>query len=373
MTLTNIKNIILIGDLHFGIRNNSIEWFEIQRDFFMNFLYSSIESKFNEDSDILILEGDIFHSRELLNIRILDEVRSLFFNLSKKFKRGIYILIGNHDTYYKDKNIVNSVSQLCDVSPNIHVIIEPTVLKINDDHNFLLLPWVEDIKKIQSIIIDHQFSCDYIICHADISGFRFNKFITIDNGISQDLLVNYKYVFSGHIHIRQENNNIIYTGTPYQMDRGDYLNTKGYYTLNVENSTLSVEFTENTYSPTFKKFNLFDLLNLSISEICDLFNNSFVDILINSDIIQKIQIPALLEALNNCGHKKLEIIPYSDKTSNILSTSNVSSESKISTEKMNISGIFKQYIIDNNYDSDFAIKLTKKFIEYYKLITQANL
>ena len=33
MKLNNINKIFLVGDLHLGIRNNSVEWADIQKDF----------------------------------------------------------------------------------------------------------------------------------------------------------------------------------------------------------------------------------------------------------------------------------------------------------------------------------------------------
>ena len=32
MKLNNVRKIFLVGDLHLGIKNNSIEWLQIQKD-----------------------------------------------------------------------------------------------------------------------------------------------------------------------------------------------------------------------------------------------------------------------------------------------------------------------------------------------------
>jgi DNA repair exonuclease SbcCD nuclease subunit len=96
MKLNNIRKINIVGDLHLGIKNNSVEWLEIQKDFLLDFLVKSVDADFDEDRDILILEGDIFHSRESINVRIQNEAFSIFKKLAEKFKRGIYIIVGNH-------------------------------------------------------------------------------------------------------------------------------------------------------------------------------------------------------------------------------------------------------------------------------------
>ena len=77
-----------------------------------SFLITKVDEDFDENRDILILEGDIFHSRESINVRIQNEAFDIFKQLSKKFKRGIYIIIGNHDVYYKDKNEIHSLKSL---------------------------------------------------------------------------------------------------------------------------------------------------------------------------------------------------------------------------------------------------------------------
>ena len=57
MKLTNIRKITLVGDLHLGIKNNSIEWIQIQKDFLLDFLINKVDEDFDEDRDILFLEG----------------------------------------------------------------------------------------------------------------------------------------------------------------------------------------------------------------------------------------------------------------------------------------------------------------------------
>ena len=38
MKLNNIDKIFLVGDLHLGIRNNSVEWADIQKEFLLEVL-----------------------------------------------------------------------------------------------------------------------------------------------------------------------------------------------------------------------------------------------------------------------------------------------------------------------------------------------
>lgn len=367
MRLNNIRKITLVGDLHLGIKNNSIEWLNIQREFLLDFLINKVDEDFNEDRDILFLEGDIFHSRESINVRVQNEAFEIFSALAKKFKRGIYIIIGNHDVYYKDKNEVHSLKSLSHLAENIHVFERPEIITINGSHNFLMLPWVESTSQINQIITDHKELCDYIVCHADIKGLRFNKWTKVEHGIEVDMLSSYKRVYAGHIHHRQEFKNVLYTGTPYQMDRGDRDNTKGFYQLDVSGSTLTETFIENTVSPVYKKFDIYDLLEKPVEEVIELFNNSFVDIMISVNFVNKFSVNRFLEAISKAGHRKVEFFTYVDEAKDSNSSIDFNPE-----DQFNIVDIFKSFVKTRDYSQGFKTELAKKFIEVHNLVKQTS-
>jgi hypothetical protein len=367
MNLNNIRKITLVGDLHLGIRNNSIEWLEIQKNFLLDFLLKKVDEDFDQDRDILILEGDIFHSRESINVRIHDEALKIFKELSSKFKRGIYIILGNHDVYYKDRNVVHSLKSIEQVSDNIKVFENPEILTINSKHRFLMLPWVEDTKRISQIITDHKEICEYVICHADIKGVRFNKWTKVEHGIEVSDLSSYKRIYSGHIHIRQEFKNVLYTGTPYQMDRGDRDNTKGFYEIIIEESDVSEKFIENTGSPVYKKFDVFEVLEWPVSKILAEFNNSFVDLMINTKFANIFPVTRFLELIEKSGHRKIEFFTYLDQTEETTETFEFDPE-----EPFNILDIFKQYLKIQNYSRVQAVSIAKKFIELHNSVKQES-
>lgn len=367
MKLNNIRKITLVGDLHLGIRNNSMEWLQIQKDFLLDFLINKVDEDFDQDRDILILEGDIFHSRESINVRVHDEALTIFKKLSEKFKRGVYIIIGNHDVYYKDRNAVHSLKAISHLADNIHVFENPEVLTINGDKSFLMLPWVEDTSKITSIISDHKDVCDYIVCHADIKGVRFNKWTKVEHGVEVSDLAAYKRVYSGHIHIRQEFKNVLYTGTPYQMDRGDRDNTKGFYQLDLTGSEIAEEFIENTQSPVYKKFDAYELLQMPANEIVEIFGNAFVDIMISVNLVNKFPVTRFLEIVEKSGYRKVEFFTYVDKVEDETATADFNPE-----DQFNVIDIFKGYLKSKDYPTSFKTDLAKKFIQIHGLIKQSS-
>jgi len=369
MKLTNIRKINIVGDLHLGIKNNSVEWLEIQKDFLLDFLIKRVDEDFDQDRDILILEGDIFHSRESINVRIQNEAFSIFKKLADKFKRGIYIIVGNHDVYYKDKTEVNSLKSLSHLSNNIHVFEKPDILTINDNHSFLMLPWIEDLERLSSTVNDYRNLCKYIVCHADIKGLRFNKWTQVDHGLDVEALSTYRRVFSGHIHHRQTVKNVVYTGTPYQMDRGDSGNTKGFYQLDVTGSNLVEKFIENTQSPTFVKFDVMSILEMTHDEIIEKFNNNFVDVMINVNFASRFPVTRFLEEILKSTHRKIEFFTYVDQTQ---AEAEMNAEFN-PEEGFNITDIFKMYVKTRDYPQAFRNDLAKKFVEIHQSAKQNSI
>lgn len=363
MRLNNIRKIFLIGDIHLGIKNNSVEWIQIQKDFLLNFLINKIDEDFNEDTDIIFFEGDIFHSRESINVRVQNEAFEVFETLAKKFKRGVYIILGNHDVYYKDNNEVNSLKSLSHLAQNIHIFEKPEIVTINNKHTFLMLPWVESAQEISQIVLKHKGLCDYIICHTDIKGASFDKWTKVEHGLDSKLLESFTRIWVGHIHRKQSFKNVVYTGTPYQMDRGDIGNDRGFYILDLSGDQIIETFVLNTFSPTFKKFDAYELMDLSPDQIEEQFSNSYIDIMISLNLVNNFSVSRFLEIISKSNHKKLEFFTYADQESN--STQHIDFNPE---DHLNTIDIFKTYLKTKDYNQSFKIELAKKFMEIHNSV-----
>jgi DNA repair exonuclease SbcCD nuclease subunit len=362
MKLNNIEKIFLVGDLHLGIRNSSVEWADIQKEFLLEVLpKTAIENGFNSETDILILEGDIFHSRESINVRIQNDSMEIFENLAKVFKRGVFIILGNHDVYYKDSNQVNSVRHLKHLAENIHVFESPEVLTINGTENWLMLPWVEDTKTLGNHVADYADMCSRIVCHADIKGLKFNRWTKVEHGLEVTALSQYDRVYSGHIHHRQEQDNILYTGTPYQMDRGDRGNTKGYYIIDAKHNYRET-FIENQVSPNYVKYDICELLDMNLTELTSLLANNFVDVMIEINMSNKIPISQFLSVLEQVKYRKIEFFTYTSSESSTEAIAEISLDLS-SSDKFDVFEIFKTYLNSKQYSQSIKKELVTKFFE----------
>ena len=310
MRIDGVRKIFMLGDLHLGVRNNSMEWAKIQTEYLINHFFKQVdEAGFDPETDILMQFGDWNHVRESTNIRIWQASLDIAKRLSDKFKKGIYIILGNHDVYYKDRTDTHSLKGLDLMFPNIKIFETPDVVNINGSTKILMLPWIESESGITQVIKDNS-GVDYVFCHADIKGFDLNSFTKLHHGLDPKDLLNFKKIYSGHIHIRQEKKNMLYLGTPYEMDRGDRGNLKGFYTLDISTDKHKEEFYPNYFSPNYLKWDITELLSKNTTELADLFKNNFIDISIDSEFSKRFPLTQFIELIKDLGYRSVEFFPY---------------------------------------------------------------
>lgn len=373
-----VKKTFLLGDLHLGIKNNSSSWMKIQEDFLFNtFIEQCLDNGLNKDTDILILEGDVFHNRMTLDIVILQSASRIFENFCAHFKK-IYVIAGNHDVYYKDNNSVTSLHTLRDlieINPNnrgkLVVLTDPAILTINK-HKYLMLPWEHDNKILSETIKNNEDTCDYIICHADIKGAKFNRFVKVETGLDSKNLSKFKKIYAGHIHIRQNMTKagaqVSYTGTPYHMDKGDIGNKKGFDILSYENDEIVETFVPNLVSPCYVKTNIYILLDLTLDEIKNIVNKNYVDISVDSKIADRFNASTFLDLLGDTGSRTIEFTNYSSDSE--LRVNDLAQN--ISDDDLTIDKIFEVYCDQKSYDKLQRQKISEQFRAYIKDIRNAQ-
>jgi len=294
ITLRNSK-VCCISDLHIGVHQNSTFWHETALKW-AEWLKSELEQK--DIQDILIL-GDLYHYRDEIAVNTIHVVNEIL-KIWKDF--NIVILVGNHDSFYKDRTDINSLSILHGWD-NINIISDPcsTVLY---GKKCIFLPWNSDLTSIDK--------GDIIFGHLEIESFKMNSFKLCEEGIkSKDLLDHARYIFSGHFHLRDEREydegKIIYLGNPFEMDFGDVGSSKGYYILDFND--ISYEFFENNISPKHKKVLLSDILNqksLESKEVESMFSKNIVKFVIDKKISSE-NIDSLLKQLSHHKPQSLSV------------------------------------------------------------------
>lgn len=363
---TGIRQIYLVGDLHLGVRGNSVVWSDIQEDFLLNVFPRQIrENGHNPADSVLILEGDIFHSRQSLDVRIFNRAIKIFAQLSKLFK-SVYVIVGNHDVYYKEDNSVNSVQILSQLFPNLWVFEDPIKINFNDKHTFLLIPWIESATEITEVIEKNANRAQYIVCHADIQGANLNAISKIEKGIDPHVLTTYKRIYSGHIHIRQElkkyGASISYTGTPYSMDKMDAGNQKGFDILTLVDDEIVEKFVPNIDSPLFVKKNLYSILEMNLKEIGELFTNNFVEVMVNNKISNRFSVHVFMDMIKDINLKKIEFTPYTVKDN--MDVNQIMQTAEGNNIDLSIPNMFNLYMDQKGYDRAMRKRIEAKFAAF---------
>ena len=355
------NNIHLLSDLHFGIRANSLEWLSNQLGFFEKFYFPYLKKNINEN-DILCILGDIFDSRQSIDIFILNSAINIIEKLSKILP--VHILIGNHDCAKKYDTDVNSIVAFKHIS-NVTIYEKPLIIT-NNQTSILMLPWFGNKDIEENFVRANKF--DYLFTHIDIIGFKYDNGEEIKDTKGVDILKfknNIKKLFSGHIHKRQQKDNFIYIGSPYHMKRSDIGNIKGIYLFSPDINSFT--FTQNEYSPTFQRILLEEILEFSLYETIKLLNNNYTDIIVPDKYIHLFNLTKFIDILKGCNYKKIETIGERKRLEDEFSNALNGIDIKDILTLLNVS------IKDLGYQTEVQTKLIAINKDYYENAGKENI
>lgn len=270
----DVKRIFFLTDTHIGIRNHSEEWLEYHRQFFYDWFIPKVKELWRP-GDCLVHLGDVFDNRDVVGVKAADFGVKLFEDLAEIFsKEGIYIICGNHDAFTKLSNDINSLSIIRNID-GVEVFIHPEDIVLGGK-KILLMPWVEEMEEASDIVSKAK-GYNYLFCHIDIMGLKYNKSIEIQKGLSPKKFDNFDRVYSGHIHYAQNVGKVRMLGSPFEFTRSDMYNKKNFLLLDLE--TEEETYYENKISPKRIDVRLDSILDKTPDEVEKLFNNNFVYIL----------------------------------------------------------------------------------------------
>jgi DNA repair exonuclease SbcCD nuclease subunit len=347
INLPNVKRIIFITDTHLGVRNNSNDWIEIHEDYFKKW-FIPLCKKIYRPGDCLVHLGDVYDSRQSLNLRVLNLGIEIFESLSEIYKEGIYIICGNHDIYGKNTNEVNSLKSLKWI-PGIKIFEEPETIQFGPKKVFLM-PWRKD-HDAERDVLKEVAEHDYMFCHTDLKGLMFNKFVRIEEGLNYDDMDKFERVYSGHIHYSQNFGKMRMLGSPYQLTRSDTDNPKGITVLDLE--TGYEEYYDNHYSPKFVRLTFEKVLNSTPDELNPIFKNNFIDILVDPEIAVKAPLGLLTDYVN--PPLKISFTPITTPDQTIIDEGFHDLEGK----NFSILDLTKLYLNKCNYEEEKSTKIYK--------------
>lgn len=270
--LFNKSKICCISDIHIGVHQNNALWHDVVINW-ASWLKKELVKKGIKD---IVISGDLFHYRDEIAVNTI-QVTTKILTMWKNF--NIVLLVGNHDSYYKDRVDVNSLSILSGWN---NITVFSTLEQVESfGKKILFCPW--------GVRAEELVKSDIMFGHFEIQSFKMNQYKVCTEGIkSRDLLNNSPLVITGHFHLRDErkykDGTILYLGNPFQMDFGDVDGVKGYYILDIKNS--DYKFYENKLSPQHKKIYLSKLVNYPgiTDEVKEMFSNNIVKFIIDKHI-----------------------------------------------------------------------------------------
>lgn len=238
----------MFTDIHFGKKNNSIQHNQDCLDFVTWFCKRVKE----EGCSHVMFLGDWFENRNAVNVLTLHFAQEAC-KLLDDLGIPVYIIIGNHDLYHRENRKVFSTKVFAEFK-NITMVNECMVV----DETFLVAPFLFKNEYAELAKYNH---LKYWMGH-----FEFRNFVItgsdrrMEHGPDHKQFSGPSYIFSGHFHKRQANDNVVYIGNTFPMDYGDAGDDeRGMAILDTSNDDVS--FINWTDCPKYRKVRLSNVLN----------------------------------------------------------------------------------------------------------------
>lgn len=229
----------VITDTHAGVRSDSPHFSRNAKRFFEEIFFPTIEK---EKIDTILHLGDLFERRKFIDFLTLAEVRSYFLERLRAKGLKMTILAGNHDVYYKNTNVINSLRLLLSdfiADGTIDVIDNAVTERIWGGKNFALVPWIcpdneerilEELSRVdKKSIVGGHFELDGFLMHAGARN---------EGGMDRAFLSRFPRVWSGHFHTKSEEGNIQYLGNNAQHTWADHGDERGFHIYDTAKDTL---------------------------------------------------------------------------------------------------------------------------------------
>ena len=265
--------ICLLNDTHFGCRNDSPAFMDYQNKFYDEVFFPYI---IENNITTLVHLGDVVDRRKFINHNTAHNFREKFWHRLADLKIDTHIIIGNHDTYYKNTNEVNAIENL-NVGPEVKIYTQPREVEF-DGTKIQFLPWICDDNYDDSIhAIDHS-NADICFGHLEIKGFEMHGGHVNQHGLESNQFRRFEKVLSGHFHKKSDNGHIHYLGTQYEITWSDHKCPKGFHVF--DTNTRELERIENP-NRIFKKFIYDDTKYDYTHQRLEGYNNCFVKLIVS--------------------------------------------------------------------------------------------
>jgi DNA repair exonuclease SbcCD nuclease subunit len=234
--------IVILGDTHLGMRNDSQIFHDYYAKFYQEVFFPYVRA---QGINTVIQTGDLFDRRKFINFNTLFTAHGYFFDEFAKGDLKLISYLGNHDVYYKNTLQINSPELVLRdyiLNGQIQIITKPEELDLAG-LKVDVIPWIcqENEREAKAFIANSKNQVAF--GHFEIAGFSMEKGSVCYDGMNRDDLKRYEMVISGHFHHRSTDGHIYYVGTPGEITWADWEDKRGFHVFDTE--TRNLEFVPN--------------------------------------------------------------------------------------------------------------------------------
>ena len=290
--------IALITDQHLDGRKGNLAFWNYFQKFYDDVFFPTLEK---EGVRTIFDLGDTFDNRKSMDFNTFHRVRENYFERLKPYM--VHMLLGNHCTYYKNTNRINSPELLLEQYPNIKIYSEPTEILMGKKV-FLMLPWIN--RENQEDVFRRLETSEADICcgHLELTGFEVTPGMKMDHGMDPNLFHRFKRVWSGHYHHKSKKGNVQYLGNPYQMYWNDYKDRRGFHIYDTESDKL--KFVANPYEIFDKIFYDDTSVDYNKQDVSD-YKDKYIKIVVNEKRDYQM-FETLVDRLYNVGVHDVKVV-----------------------------------------------------------------
>mgnify|MGYP000261599451 FL=1 len=290
--------IAIITDQHLDGRKGNLAFWNYFQKFYDEVFFPTLEK---EGVRVVFDLGDTFDNRKSMDFNTFHRVRENYFERLKDYE--VHMLLGNHCTYYKNTNRINSPELLLEQYENIKIYSEPKEILMGKKV-FLMLPWIN--KENQEDVFRRLETSEADICcgHLELTGFEVTPGMKMDHGMDPQLFHRFKRVWSGHYHHKSKKGNVQYLGNPYQMYWNDYKDRRGFHIYDTESDKL--KFVANPYEIFDKIFYDDTSVDYNKQDVSD-YKDKYIKIVVEEKRDYQM-FETLVDRLYNVGVHDVKII-----------------------------------------------------------------
>ncbi len=243
--------IALITDTHWGARGDSLTFLNYFKKFYDNIFFPYLEE---HNIKTCIHLGDVVDRRKFINFKILNDLRENFIDRLWKMGVDTHIIIGNHDTFHKNTNSLNSIEEIFttyDGQTEPWIYSSPKEVDF-DGLGIVMMPWINEDNYGDAMKMIQNTSCQILMGHLEVKGFEQHPGSWNHEGLEARIFEKFDMVMSGHFHHKSDDGTVYYLGNPYEITWSDYKDTRGFHIFDTE--TRELKHIQNPYRMFHKIF-----------------------------------------------------------------------------------------------------------------------